>query len=451
MLAADHAGVLAGLDQRALAGERLLPIDGRDDRALLVLELVEQRIVIGEDDGDNGQVVLLGKLEVALVAARYGHDGAGSVIGDDVVGDPYRHLGAGDRVENITVREGAVLLKGALGALDGRDMLSALDHLADGLLVLGSLDKLHQALVFGGEQEEGVAEQGVRTGGEDGDLALVAGDGLAVLIAKGKVYLGALGTADPVGLHLLDALGPAGKLIQVIEELLRVLGDLDVPLLEVALLHLGVAAPAAALGHLLVGEHGLALGTPVDRVLLAVDQPALPELLEDPLAPAVVVRAAGLDQAVHVVGEAHALHGGERLVHVLVGPRSSLGVVLDGRVLGGQAEGVKADGMQHVKAAHTRLARHGIADGVVARMAHMQVARRIREHLEDVLLGLRGIGVHGEEVLLLPGLHPLGLNCLRIVGRDLPRRAVGIAMLVAIAHAWLLSIKRSETPVASHR
>ena len=64
------------------------------------------------------------------------------------------------------------------GALDGRDMLSALDHLADGCLVLGSLDKLHQALVFGGEQEEGVAEQGVRTGGEDGDLALVAGDGL---------------------------------------------------------------------------------------------------------------------------------------------------------------------------------------------------------------------------------------------------------------------------------
>ena len=38
VLAADHAGILAGLDQRALAGERLLPIDGRDDdRALPVL------------------------------------------------------------------------------------------------------------------------------------------------------------------------------------------------------------------------------------------------------------------------------------------------------------------------------------------------------------------------------------------------------------------------------
>ena len=344
-----------------------------------------------------------------------------------------------------------MLLERALRALDGGDVLGALDDLADGGLVLGTLDELHKALVLRREQEERVAVQRIGTRGENGDLALVAGDRVAVNIAEREVDLGALGAADPVRLHLLDALGPARQLLQIIEQLLRVLGDLDVPLLEVALLHLGVAAPAAALRHLLVGEHGLALGAPVDRVLLAVDQPALPELLEDPLAPAVVVRAAGLDQAVHVVGEAHALHGGERLVHVLVGPRSSLGVVLDGRVLGGQAEGVKADGMQHVKAAHTRLARHGIADGVVARMAHMQVARRIREHLEDVLLGLGGIGVHGEEVLLLPGLHPLGLNCLRIVSRDLPRRAVGIAMLVAIAHAWLLSIKRSETPIASNR
>ena len=78
--------------------------------------------------------------------------------------------------------------------------------------------------------------------------------------------------------------------------------------------------------------------------------------------------------------------------------------MLDGSVLSGQAKGVKADGVQHVKAAHAGLTGHGIADGIVARVAHVQVARRIREHLEHVLLGLAGVGVDGKEVGVLPGL-----------------------------------------------
>ena len=45
--------------------------------------------------------------------------------------------------------------------------------------------------------------------------------------------------------------------------------------------------------------------------------------------------------------------------------------MLDGGVLSGQAKGVKADGMQHVKAAHAGLTGHGVADGVVARVAHV--------------------------------------------------------------------------------
>ena len=321
-------------------------------------------------------------------------------------------------------------------------MLGTLDDLTHAGLVLGALDQVHQALVLGGEQEERVAEQRVGTGGEDGNLALIALDWVAIDVAQREVDLGALGAADPVGLHLLDALGPTGELLQIVEQLLRIFGDLDVPLLEVALLHLGVATPATALGDLLVGEHGLALGAPVDRVLLAVDQTPLPQLLEDPLAPTVVIGAARLNQAIHVVGKAHALHGSEGLVHVLIGPCGGLGVVLDGRVLSGKTESVETDGMQHVVAAHTGLAGHGVADGVVAGVAHVQVTRRVREHLEDVLLGLGGIGVHSEEILLLPGLHPLFLNGLRVVSRDLPRRATSVIVLVAIAHGWLLSFKR---------
>ena len=102
--------------------------------------------------------------------------------------------------------------------------------------------------------------------------------------------------------------------------------------------------------------------------------------------------------------------------------------MLDGGVLGGQAKGIEADGMQHVVAAHAGLTGHGIADGIVARVAHVQVARRIREHLEHILLGLAVVSVDGKEVGILPGLHPLGLNGLRVIGRDL------VLMICAIAH-----------------
>ena len=102
--------------------------------------------------------------------------------------------------------------------------------------------------------------------------------------------------------------------------------------------------------------------------------------------------------------------------------------MLDGGILGGQAKGIEADGMQHIVAAHAGLTGHGIADGVVARVTHVQIARRIREHLEHVLLGLAVVGVNGKEVGILPGLHPLGLNGLRVVDRNL------VLMICAIAH-----------------
>ena len=430
VLAAAHASVLAGLDERALGSVGAIPVDGLGMEGIdgLAAGLDGSAIVIVQDDRHDRQVVLAGKLKVALVAAGNGHDGAGAVVGNDIIGNPHGNLLAIDGVHHVAAREGTVLLEGALGTLDGRDMLGVLDDLGDGLLVLRALDELVKTGVLGSQDKEGHAKERIGTRGEDGDLTLVALDGLAIPVAQGKVDFGALGATDPVSLHLLDALGPAGELLQIVEQLLGILGDLEVPLLQVALLGLGAAAPALTLGDLLVGQNGLAVRTPVDRVLLAVDQALFPHLLKDPLTPAVVVGAAGLDHAIQIVGEAHALHRGERLVHVLIRPGGSLRVVLDGGVLGGQAKGIEADGVQHVIAAHAGLTGHGIADSVVARVAHVQVARRIREHLEHVLLGLAVVGVDGKEVGVLPGLHPPGLNGLRVVDRNL------VLMICAIAH-----------------
>ncbi len=64
-------------------------------------------------------------------------------------------------------------------------MLGVLDDLGDGLLVLRTLDELVQAGVLGSQDKEGDAKKGIGTRGEDGDLALIALDGLAILVAQG--------------------------------------------------------------------------------------------------------------------------------------------------------------------------------------------------------------------------------------------------------------------------
>lgn len=161
-----------------------------------------------------------------------------------------------------------MLLKRALSALHGGNLLGTRNYRAHIGLVFSALDELHEPLVLRREQEERAAEERVGTGGEDGDLALIALNGLPVRIAKGEINLGTLGAANPVSLHLLHALGPSGKLLEVIQELLSVIGDLEVPLFELALLGHRSATPAMTLRHLLVREHGVAAGAPVTGLFL---------------------------------------------------------------------------------------------------------------------------------------------------------------------------------------
>src|SRR5262245_23678317 len=76
----------------------------------------------------------------------------------------------------------------------------------------------------------------------------------------------------------------------------RLLGigrDAEEPLLELALRHRPVAAPAPAVDHLLVGEHGLALRTPVDDAASLVGQIAGQHAQEEELLPAIVLGATG--------------------------------------------------------------------------------------------------------------------------------------------------------------
>ncbi len=172
--------------------------------------------------------------------------------------------------------------------------------------------------------------------------------------------------------------------------------------------------PAATVGqHLLIGQHRGAFGTPVDFTLLAIRQSLLEELEEEPLVPAVVLGQAGGELLRPVVGKAQALHLRLHAGDVVQRPLPRRSLVLDGRIFGGQSERVPPHGMKHVVALHPHVARQGIADGVVAHVSHVQRARGIRQHFENVILlarGGRGFGAI-EVGILRPALRPLLLDC----------------------------------------
>ena len=198
-----QAGELAGVDQHAG-----LLVDHRPDR----------------------QVVALGELAVALVVRRDGHDRAGSVVHQHVVGDPDRDPLVVDRVDDVVAGEETDLLL-RLALLDGprRGFLRVGDHLV--------VSQLADDRVLRRQDEERRAEQRVRPGREDGDVQV------ELLVPEDD--LGALRAADPVRLDRLRPLGPVDQL-QVLQQLIGVGGDLEEPLLHVPRDHRGAAAVALA-------------------------------------------------------------------------------------------------------------------------------------------------------------------------------------------------------------
>ncbi len=334
------------------------------------------------------------------------HDGAGAVLHQHVVGDPHRDPLAVDRVGH-----GAAERHAGLRAVGVRALLAALaqrvvDVVAHGRLVLRAGREPRDVGVLGRHHEERRAEQRVRARGEDRVVDAQVG--------TLERHLGALGAADPVALHALDVRRPLDR-VEVVEQAVGVVGDAEEPLLELARLDQRPAALAAPVDHLLVGQHGRVLRTPVDRRLLAVGEAALEQLQEDPLGPAVVARLARGElarpvdrdppRAERLLERGDRLRG--RLARVLAG--------LDRVVLGGQAERVVAHRVQHAAAGAAVEVRDGVADRVVLQVPHVRLAARVGQHLEHVRAG-RAVAVVGDlpRALALPDRLPLGLDLLRV-------------------------------------
>ena len=352
--------VVVGVDRRAVAGERLaLPVLG------------------GLHGADDRQVEGLREVPVALVLGRHRHDRAGAVVGQHVVGGVDRDPLAVHRVGRVDAQEHA-----GLGAVGGQPLdVAGLAHLLQVRVVRRSLlvgDQVGGQRRVGRHHHERRAEQRVGPRGVDRDR-------LVPFDREGDV--GALGPADPVPLGVDHALGPGRRqVVQVVQQLLGVVGDLEVPLGQLALGDLVAAALAAAVDDLLVGQHGLVEGAPVDRAVLAVGQATLTQLQEQPLGPAVVLGVGGVEGARPVEADAELLAGLRRDRDVLVGERRRVCVVADRGVLGVQAEGVEPHRVQDLVATLPPVAGDHVVQREDLGVPHVQVARGVGEHRQGVAL-----------------------------------------------------------------
>ena len=151
------------------------------------------------------------------------------------------------------------------------------------------------------------------------------------------------------------------------------------------------------------------------RVLGVV--PGVEELEEDPLRPTVVVGVGRGELARPVVAEAERLQLPLKCLDVLRGrdgrmrPRSN-------RVLfGGEAKRIPAHRVQDLLASHPTVAADDVGRRVALGMPHVQPGpRRVREHVEDIHLRLRGIERCGfERLVLIPKSLPLRFNAFGVV------------------------------------
>ena len=290
-------------------------------------------------------------------------------------------------------------------------------RLPDVCLDLGQavgMGQLGDQEVFGSEDHERRTEQRVRPGREDADQVAAR---LVVVGGDLEVDLGALRPADPVGLHDAYRLGPVEA--REVEQLVGIRGRAQEPLLEVALLDERAAAPAVPVGTLdLLARQGAVVGTPVDRRQGAVRQPSLEQAQEQPLVPHVVRRVGRDDLVLPVEGRAHRPELAAHVLDVLQRPGERVTTVLDRGVLGRQAERVEADGEEDVEAMHPPEPGQRVARGHDVPVPDVQVARRVR--------------VHGQEVVLGPGLvEQVGLVHLELGPARLPARFDG-ARVVAL-------------------
>ena len=341
------------------------------------------------DDGRRAEPVDVDEIEVALIVRRAAENRARAVIHQDEIGDIDRQAPVG--IEGMKDAQAGVvaLLLRRLDRRDRRaDLPAFLDEGGELRVVAGGGGGER---MIGRDRHEFRAEQRVGTRRVDFEFvdARFAGERPQRRRVDDEADHQAFRAPDPVALHQAHLFRPAVEAVEARQQIVGIVRDLEEPLRQFALLDDRARAPAAAVDHLLVGEHGLVDRVPVDLRLPARDEAGAEEVEKQLLLMLVVARVASRDFARPVERQPHRLQLRAHRFDVGVGPFRRMGVVLHRGVFRRHAERVPPHRMQDVVAARAPESGDDVAHRIVAHMAHMDAPRRIGKHLEHVIFGPR--------------------------------------------------------------
>ena len=259
-----------------------------------------------------------------------------------------------------------------------------------------------------GQHHVGAAEQGVGPGRED-----LQGAERFRFEREKDFRAGA--APDPGLLHPFGRLGPI-DVLQIGEQPLRIGGDPQHPLAQVATFHRVAADLALPVGDLFIREHRAQFRTPPDRTLVHVGEAGAEKLQENPLGPAKIFRIGRVDLPFPIVGEAERLDLLAEIGDVVLGVGRRRRPRLDRVLLGGKSEGVPADRMQDLAAPRPPIAGDDVGGGVALGVADVQSgAGRIRKHVEHVIFRSGPIVVGSKGMIFFPERLPVRLDFLKVV------------------------------------
>ena len=381
-------------------------------------------LALRRDNALDGEHIFAREIKVAVVMRRAAEDSTGAIIHQHEIGDEQQQLPV--RIERMDHGKAGVVALLLLRLDLGRGRATAPAFLGEGGEIGIVLRQCQRDRVIGGDGSKAGTEECVRPRGED----LQRRDAVHRRFQR-EAELHALRLADPVLLHQPHLVRPAFQRAEAIEQIVGKIGDLEEPLAELALLHRRARAPALAVDHLLVGEHGHVDRVPVDRAFLAIDETGGIEVQEQRLFLPVIIRLARRDLAAPVEREAEALQLRLHRRDVRAGPAAGMDLLLHRRIFGGHAERVPAHRVEHVMPLHPPEAGQHVAHRIIADMADVDAPR--------------GIGEHLQHIAFRRALAHAGLEGLLVVPHGLPA-GIGLRGVEAsLAHSCLFSVMPGRT------
>ncbi len=355
----------------------------------------------------NGQGELFCKLPVPAVMPRNSHDGSGPIRHQDIIGHKNGNLLSIYRVHRLNaLNPDTGLFLYQFRPLKIGFPVGSFPISRQFFRICNPILLLPDQWMFRCNDHIGGAEQRVRTGGIDPELA-----------AAGylKVHLCSGGPSDPVPLLQLHPLNII-HILQSIQKLFRIIGDLQHPLVLYLTDHFPAAALAHSIDDLFIGKTDLAGSAPVDCCFLLIRQALFKQLQENPLCPLIVFRIRSIDFPGPVKGKAQRFHLCLEAGNILLCNNLRMNFILYGIVFRGKPKCVPPYGKQDVIPLQSSLAGNDIHCGIRAGMSHMKpLPRRIGKFDQCIVFWLRLILRHLKCAFLIPDRLPLLFNYLRII------------------------------------